>query len=501
MGSFWAENITATDILGSLDKTIGAAGLSVFNVKFYGATGNGSTDDTASVLDAWNAAIAAEGGIVFFPMGTYNLASATSSTFVNSTAGNVFLKGCGFGASYLTLPSGVQGFEWSGVLGGGAFDLQFVYATGTGSTANSTILLNTTQSMQFARIVIYKCYIGIEISGGAVNTWIDGCSITGINTFYAGIYVPSATSTFITNTAIGNGSNPRTYTGDGIYLGSVGSPWLSNVLISYCNNGLHIDGGSAGGGNVQAQNVQTNICVVGLLVSPAQEVFNLYFTNLWTTASTTAGVEFSSSGAGAYAITFANLISTNNPVGVLFNTTKVSDVAFVGGELKGNINGPGVKFSAACSNVYMTGVDMSGYSQGLTNHQNYAIYLTASPTNCSVTGCAMQGNTTAAIGGTAAFGTGCRITGNLGYNPVGKILSPPTSTFTSGTSYTNTTGVDCTIYLTTGSGVTVSAIDIGGNATGLTMSASSVLSVFVPANQAILVTSSGGNATGVWFGS
>lgn len=45
-------------------------GNSVFNVMFYGAAGNGSTDDTAAVLAATTAA-SLLGGIVFFPSGTY----------------------------------------------------------------------------------------------------------------------------------------------------------------------------------------------------------------------------------------------------------------------------------------------------------------------------------------------------------------------------------------------------------------------------------------------
>lgn len=47
----------------------------VFNVLDYGATGNGVTDDRAACQAAINAAIAAGGGAVFFPAGTYLLNS------------------------------------------------------------------------------------------------------------------------------------------------------------------------------------------------------------------------------------------------------------------------------------------------------------------------------------------------------------------------------------------------------------------------------------------
>lgn len=47
-----------------------------FNVKKYGATGNGTTDDRASIQAAINACGAGGGGIVYFPPGTYYVSSA-----------------------------------------------------------------------------------------------------------------------------------------------------------------------------------------------------------------------------------------------------------------------------------------------------------------------------------------------------------------------------------------------------------------------------------------
>jgi hypothetical protein len=45
------------------------------NVKDFGATGDGSTDDTAAIQAAVDAAIAAGGGTVYFPAGTYSILS------------------------------------------------------------------------------------------------------------------------------------------------------------------------------------------------------------------------------------------------------------------------------------------------------------------------------------------------------------------------------------------------------------------------------------------
>lgn len=51
-------------------------GVNEFNVKDYGAAGNGVADDTAEIQAALDAAHAAGGGIVYLPAGTYNISSA-----------------------------------------------------------------------------------------------------------------------------------------------------------------------------------------------------------------------------------------------------------------------------------------------------------------------------------------------------------------------------------------------------------------------------------------
>lgn len=89
---------------------------------------------------------------------------------------------------------------------------------------------------------------------------------------------------------------------------------------------------------------------------------------------------------------------------------------------------------------------------------------------------------------------------NPGWNPVGKITSPP-AVPGSTTAATNSTGSDATVYVAAGSGVTVSAIAVGGNATGLTVAANGLSSgVRLPAAQTITLTYAGGTPTWTWFG-
>lgn len=78
-------------------QTIGVfidQGGTVFNVKAYGATGNGTTDDSAAIQSAINAAASAGGGVVYVPAGTYLL----SATVENNRSDIVTLSGSGMGS-------------------------------------------------------------------------------------------------------------------------------------------------------------------------------------------------------------------------------------------------------------------------------------------------------------------------------------------------------------------------------------------------------------------
>lgn len=71
--------------------------VSLFNVKDYGANGNGSGDDTAGVQAAINAAKAAGGGIVFLPAGTYPV----SSLDLTNISGGITLRGTGINSCWV----------------------------------------------------------------------------------------------------------------------------------------------------------------------------------------------------------------------------------------------------------------------------------------------------------------------------------------------------------------------------------------------------------------
>uniref|UniRef100_A0AAU2JKT7 Glycoside hydrolase family 55 protein n=1 Tax=Streptomyces sp. NBC_00049 TaxID=2903617 RepID=A0AAU2JKT7_9ACTN len=72
-----------------------------FDVKAHGAVGNGSTDDTAAVQRALDAAAAAGGGTVYFPVGKYLVKPTSAQPALALKADGIRLAGAGAKASTL----------------------------------------------------------------------------------------------------------------------------------------------------------------------------------------------------------------------------------------------------------------------------------------------------------------------------------------------------------------------------------------------------------------
>lgn len=97
----WATVPTAADatnntkgliqLAGDLGGTASAPTVSniarVFNVRDYGAVGDGATDDSTAINSAITAASGAGGGTVFFPQGTYVVSSTSRKDTVSYTSG------------------------------------------------------------------------------------------------------------------------------------------------------------------------------------------------------------------------------------------------------------------------------------------------------------------------------------------------------------------------------------------------------------------------------
>lgn len=170
---------TANDGTGDPLRTaflkINQAKVEYFNVKYYGAKGDGATDDRAAVLAACNAARTAGGGVVYMPSATYQM-SGTSA------------------ADYLTLDGNVGGNYRNVWIQG---DAGTVWRVGTGSVI-TTYLVLVQNNTNFRIQGITFSYVlqptvrndtgpkGIRVTG-CTDVAIEDCEITGSPQYGLGI--------------------------------------------------------------------------------------------------------------------------------------------------------------------------------------------------------------------------------------------------------------------------------------------------------------------------
>lgn len=462
---------------GSNGSQIIPTRLPFYNVKDYGATGNGATDDTVAIQAAITAAGVA-GQIVYLPAGTYLVSAAltVSSSVQIVGAGGVYLGG---GPTLIKTTSA---------------NADVFYVTGTGVIITGLNITCSATATAGAGIHVYDC----------VNTLIDNVSI---NATYRGISAVSASSLTITNV------NASHMTGDAcFYFGSCIGINLNQVAggTSSTATGIWIDGGNS---TVNAVNVGALQCAAGILVNNANAAGAsnlLFFYNVAVDHCTGIGILLAEA---CYTIKIiGGFVTSCGSQGIdtsgFASQLLISGVTvlFSGGYgiyLHSNGAGLGtdirVTDCTVAGNTYYgiacfatSSVTISGGSSGTAGSttspsQTNGIYLSFAPVDTVVANVDLRGN--AGVAFSDAGSTHTRVSGCLGFNPVG-VLGPPAVPATT-VAYTNAYDVDATVFITGGS---VTVIAIGGTATGATSG-----SFRVPAGQTITLTYSSA-PTWTWFG-
>ena len=142
----------------------------VFNVKTYGAVGDGSTVDSTSFQDAINAA-AVSGGQVYVPAGTYIVSGVC-------LASNVVLVGQGIGASILKLNPAAASGQW--VI---RISEDFDTAANNVTVRDLTIDGNSANWGQVSTNKYYGYYLGVSSGTVVTDCFVLNCEFKNCKTY------------------------------------------------------------------------------------------------------------------------------------------------------------------------------------------------------------------------------------------------------------------------------------------------------------------------------
>jgi hypothetical protein len=210
-------------VYSAIDYTFSSAAFttSVFNVKQFGAVGNGSVDDTAAIQAAITAAQNAYGGVVYFPLGTYYI-----TTTLAITASNISLLGAGYGLATILGPAidfPLVQFTGSNLSNNALVSMGFQRPLGT-VAATYAVNFQSSGSMRFIveKCIFQYCQNGIAFSASTTEPWILN------NYFNAGV--------------VASGSAIESQSGDisnaniqgNIITSSVPNGWANGIYIPSC---------------------------------------------------------------------------------------------------------------------------------------------------------------------------------------------------------------------------------------------------------------------------
>lgn len=252
---------TTTDIV---DTYAGA-----FNVKAYGAVGNGVADDTAAINSAIVDLNAAGRGRLYFPAGTYlvssSLTAITASAIIQGDGMNWTIPGIVQGTLINYTSNNSSLFTMNS--GGALRDMYLNYtgvSTPVAGSAGITVTnasSNAFQKVDYDSIEVVGFYINIDIQVGA--EW-SAHNIHIYNAVFVGVHVQNifnhdAGDWAITNSYFSN-TNVAYVCGAGIYVQSSGGGKITNCKFNALsspngmNNGIGVDFTSAATSDMNISN-------------------------------------------------------------------------------------------------------------------------------------------------------------------------------------------------------------------------------------------------------
>lgn len=346
------------DSLADLDSRI--SGSLYVNVKSFGATGNGTTDDTAAIQAAINSVASTLGGTVFFPTGTYKITATINVPVVSGGATNTVLLGAGY----------------SSIIKATASMTAMVFIAGSLTTVDSiTFQANAvaTRAIQLGNtgvapglpqigqnITIQNCKF--EVCPVAIYVW-KFIGMTIFNNYFLGcttsVYGADTTmdSRIVDNYIQGGG--PCLY-----FTQGVGGTHAEGILIQ--GNTIFANGSNSGSAIVFNGGLELKILdnVIGEITNYPGPV-NAYGLELIGSPNSIAYVQvsnnwFGSATSGGTPLSYAGIIVSGNSQGVRINNNTFNSFGNYGVFL----NGASVSTCSVSDNVFtlnkVSDIEISG---------------------------------------------------------------------------------------------------------------------------------------------
>ena len=374
----------------------------VFNVMDYGATGDGTTDDTAAFSSA-HTALPAAGGTIYVPPGTYKISSVT---FTKS----VHLLGAGKNASIIRSANATGDVI---VLAAVLCEITHLgFNSAVTRTAGSYVQINTAATLStITDFHMDGHYIGINVQASGGVHIINGAMLYASTTAGgAGILVDVVSGDTYIDT-IQMQSNVGSMPSYGIRILQCGACNITNADIVLQGDCLSIEGGAA----IYVLNSYFDTATRGIVIAPTgtKDAVRVRFVGCWTSSHTGAGVTIDTSqGTGAIrSIEFIghhSILNGTDGVEVTLGAD-VDQLSFIGGLYAANTVA-GFDLASGLSGFQITGCKI-GSLGGLAGNA-YGIYLNGTNDNYRIVGNDCIGNVTQNFVGIVT-GTGRQAYGNL----------------------------------------------------------------------------------------
>lgn len=405
----------------------------LFNVKEYGAKGDGVKDDTAAIQAAINAA--PSGGCVFLPPGTY-LISGTLTI-------NTSIRFCGFGVTTTIVTSSptldmISVTQWM---------VEIDHLTLNSSvtrTAGYAINHATGSNLRAHDMFINGQYIAVQLNG--ILDTLDAMVIRDFA--YCGILINGGTDQTLSRIVMDNAVKP---TDSGIKVENTGALFISDCDIIRSNRDLHI-GSSIGAGvyAVYVVNTYFDTADYGVVMDGTGDIQRFKFSNCWFSSHSGSGILLNNTKITA--VDFVNCdILGNGADGIM--ASFATDWSVANSRFAGNA-GAGVSAASTAGNFKLNN-NVIGPT-GAFGANNIGIYVNGSTGKYDIRGNTVSGNVSGSI---LDSGTGTKmIKDNMGFNPVGAGTTTPAMP-ASGVNVTNMNGYPVRVYI---GGGTVSTVWVNG---------------------------------------